>query len=118
MTTRDELAGLMLGMYRIEPPTRALEMADDVLSRWRLVPVEEQRTHTRVMVWVRNQKPANICNVCGADWPCETASEEQHRAADELTQHDQAAGHYRDDLAAGLYVPPRRRTDEHGPHGD
>lgn len=32
MTARDDLAGLMLSMYKIEPRTRALEMADAIIA--------------------------------------------------------------------------------------
>jgi hypothetical protein len=135
---RDDLTALIYHVFGpqqdYDAPSNddlALDAADAILARWRLVPVEETR-HTRVMVWVRNQEPTNICNACGADWPCETAAEEQNRAADELTHHDQAAGHYdelppidmhpligklRSDVANGTACACGR-TDQHGPHKD
>lgn len=70
MTTRDELADLIQDHVPGYYPDH-LAAADAILARWRLVPVEEG--------WQVN---ITECQAC------------QHSAADELTQHDQAAGHY------------------------
>lgn len=146
MIDRDELADVLMRADPLYPAVMARtlyeNMADAILSRWRLVPVEETR-HTRVMVWVRNQEPTNICNACGADWPCETAAEEQHRAADELTPAGRIRGYYASAAARDVDTVLTRepgmivmvgddywawtgkawaqvmpRTDQRGPHED
>jgi hypothetical protein len=124
-------------------------IADAILARWRLVPVEDipewspAYAHETPVPCYEDDVSRCGCSTCinepkvpGKRPITEAQRRErfltpnvhppkpkpdiaaQHRAADELTQHDQAAGHYRDDLAAGLYIPPRPRTDQHGPHED
>jgi hypothetical protein len=89
MTTRDELASFIVGyLTPNHDPDQADAVAAGILARWRLVPVEEA---------------ASAGEMYAAAWAARLAQQyaAQHRAADEPTRTDQAAGHYDD---AGLLV--------------
>lgn len=98
---RDDLAALIV---RESSLWNGYELADAILSRWRLVPVEEEIAcngvhphetytlmpgvpHPPMCTRTGQRTNRNTHAITGAD---------QHRAADELTQHDQAAGIYDD----------------------
>jgi hypothetical protein len=132
VTDCDELTDLIMDVFDAHDEghhSTALDAAQRILSRWRLVPVEEPK-HERIIQCIGNGPVQDICKLCGQDWPCDsvlcgevnpdtggvcvlgrgharhhlTATQrdeirqrrEQHRAADELTHHDQAAAHYDD----------------------
>jgi hypothetical protein len=97
MTDRDELANEIIGIQeRILSPiyvsTRsvALDIADAVLSRWRLVPVDND---VRFYPDPDEAPLQHVYHGANGQNPC-ARCEEQHRAAGELTRHDQDAGHY------------------------
>ena len=128
LTTRDELAEIVNGRPLPKDGLRtvgaiyergaAYERADRILSRWRLVPVEEQDEpdyDSIQQVWIRGyNRGARDAEVIAAA---------QHRAADELTRHDQDAGIYDGCACEGREQRLHRRsydgrTDNHGPHED
>jgi hypothetical protein len=98
MTDRDELAaletvltahqrhrgGCLCGWGELGR-SHPMHQAEQILARWRLVPVEEARASGGHIFTMRH---ADGCT-CGYD-----RNAAQHRAADELTQHDQNAGIY------------------------
>ncbi len=94
MTTRDELADIISRAISQDCPSERdmLDAADAILARWRLVPVEEGSCPECARGYhIHHSDVYRRCMIepCACTWPTE-----QHRAADELTQHDQAAGHY------------------------
>jgi len=99
MTDREELAELIASWDRGFP---ALDAADEILARWRLVPVDKVLLPPIVEDF--EQRQARLCGCGGADWDghisgCPHAW--QHRAADELTHHDHDAGIYGDICQCG-----------------
>jgi DNA-binding NtrC family response regulator len=77
---RDDLAALLMvaigGTYTAKATVPVV--VDAILARWRLVPVEEP------------------CRCIAGNEHYKSDHAAQHRAADELSQHDQAAGIYDD----------------------
>jgi hypothetical protein len=85
MSDRDELVTVIEGWAN----NWAGEIADAILARWRLVPVDRP-------VFDR--------------WGGIVPVEEQHRAADEPTQHDQEAWYYGDTCQCGEGAEHSPRT--------
>ena len=87
MTTRDELADLILDTVDVDvawgsPTVNVAPAVDAILARWRLVPVAPTTLDQERDKWASAYFGVDIAA--------------QRRAADELTQHDQTAGHYDD----------------------
>ena len=114
MTTRDELADLIwftINEYQVDcaldqliNPHECELAAQAILSRWRLVPVEEDLRTERIKLHYEGFSDRQIAERQGmstrtiAAWRRKSGLQyndgKQHRAADELTQHDQAVGVY------------------------
>jgi hypothetical protein len=107
---RDELAALIFAGLD-EYGTDMTAIAESILARWRLVPVEEDYQ----VAWLTFRNPdgsmryTTVASGHGdGDWIVngevatgyaevqEIPVGQQHRAADEPTHHDQDAGHYSD----------------------
>jgi hypothetical protein len=109
---RDDLAALILATMRaerfpawtakwgsldsqpIDGDVNLLAVADAILARWRLVPVEEDDAPHGRCACGRPHDPPMTPDEMTITWDSESFHAEQHRAADELTQHDRDAGHY------------------------
>lgn len=88
MTTRDELADLVREQITHDTSDRwTMNLVDAILARWRLVPVEEDEPEPT------GPRRHGYHGFNGQE-PCQRCMDDQHRAADELTRHDQTAGHY------------------------
>jgi hypothetical protein len=98
VTTREELADLIREQITHDTSNRwTMNLVDAILARWRLVPVEEAkridrklRERQKLMDDTRDYRMAIKPRKAKLDIAA------QYRAADELTHHDQTAGHYSD----------------------
>jgi hypothetical protein len=88
---RDDLAALIDRVFdEFEPAAVRDEIADAILARWRLVPVGDICPNP---AYLPSHGPGTYPRDCQT---CHDRIAAQHRAADELTHHDQTAGHYSD----------------------